>query len=136
MAHPALGSALTAPFWQAAADRVLALPHCTATGLAFWPPSPLSPYDSGAAVEWRPVPGGGTLQARVVFRRSFVAELANRIPYAVGLVELDAGPRLQVHIGAPDDASAPQPGQRVEIRFVEIVPGAGPVPIAQREGGA
>src|SRR5262245_16437422 len=109
---------LNAPFWDAAEAGRLLLPFCVTTQRAFWPPSPLSPLATNGLVQWRPVEPTGTLRACVVYRRSFYKSFDSLMPYAVGLMELDAGPRLQAHISDPDSGKAPRNGDRVAIRFV------------------
>ncbi len=121
-------NALNAPFWTAAAEGRLLLPNCVSSGRAFWPPSPLSPFVDRAGVEWRPVSGKGTLIALAVYRRSFQKAFAPLTPYAVGLVELDSGPRLQAHLADPDAADAARPGERVALRFRKLFETGPPVP--------
>src|SRR3546814_6293290 len=40
---------LSRPFWDAAEEGRLSLPHCVATGRPFWPPAPASPLRTGGA---------------------------------------------------------------------------------------
>lgn len=120
-------NALNRPFWDAAANARLLLPWCPFTQRFFWPPSPLSPY-SGAEPEWGDAPATGVLRAIAVYRRAFQKAFAPVMPYGVGLVELDAGPRLQAHLAAPDAADAPKPGDRVILAFHAILPHGPKVP--------
>ena len=120
---------LNAPFWDAAADGRFVLPHCTATGRAFWPPSPASPFVTGSAVAWRAVEPVGTLAAIAVYRRGFQKAFAHRMPYAVGLIALDCGARIQAHISNPDAPNAPRRGARVRIAFERLADGGPPVPV-------
>ena len=127
-ANPVLND-LWAPFWNGAAEGRLVLPVCQTTDRAFWPPSVVSPFVTGGAVVWRETSAAGRLEARVTYRRGFQAAFKPRLPYGVGLVALDAGPRLQAHIIDPDAAGSPQPGARVAIGFSVLVEGAVPVPV-------
>ena len=127
-------NSLSAPFWSAAGEGRLVLPHCQATDRPFWPPSPTSPFVTGGAVEWRPAESKGVLRSRVVYRRVFQKILEARLPYAVGLVELGSGVRLQAHIADPDGDDAPQAGDAVAIYFAPLVEGNPPVPHARRAG--
>lgn len=124
-------NSLNRPFWDAAEAGRLVLPYCVQSGRAFWPPSPSSPF-TGGAVLWRDVAATGRLRSRVVYRRGFMKELEARMPYAVGLVELDAGPRLLAHIETPDAPGSPQPDERVAIHFLRLVEGGRPVPTARK----
>ena len=108
---------LNAPFWDGARQGKLVLPYCNLTQKSFWPPSPISPYAEKSEVSWKEVEPSGVLLARVVFRRAFVPEFAHRVPYGIGLIELDAGPRLQVHIHTPGEKGAPAHGDRVVLAF-------------------
>jgi len=108
---------LNGPFWKAAQEQRLELPFCITTGRSFWPPSLFSPFVTGGTVAWRSVAPSGKLLARVIYRRSFLKAFESLMPYGIGLVELDTGPRLQVFIAEPDGADAPQAGQRVGLEF-------------------
>lgn len=44
--------AWTQPFWDAAAQERLIMPHCTACGTYRWPPGPFCPECSAQAVTW------------------------------------------------------------------------------------
>jgi uncharacterized OB-fold protein len=123
-AAPAVNT-LNMPFWQAAGDGRLVLPFCPATSRYFWPPSPSSPFVTAGAVEWREAEPAGVLKTAVTYRRSFQKAFEDRMPYGIGLVALDCGPRLQVHMAAPE----PVPGARVTVGFAVLVPGGPPVPV-------
>lgn len=123
-------NALNRPFWDGAVEGLFMLPHCMETGNAFWPPSPVSPFPSGRAVEWRPVVAKGTLLASVTYRRPFQQAFAHLLPYGIAMVALDCGPRFQVHVRDPDSPEAPRPGDRVTLRFERLLDGGLPMPVA------
>jgi uncharacterized OB-fold protein len=125
-------NALNRPFWGAAAEGVLALPHCLATGQAFWPPSPISPFPEGGAVEWRTVDPVGLLVCRVIYHRGFQAAFKHLLPYAVGLVELSSGPRLQVHIRQADEPTLIEVGTPIRLSFGDILSGGDLVLLGDR----
>ena len=125
-------NALNAPFWTAADEGRLLLPQCLTTGRAFWPPSPISPFVSGGATGWSPAGGEGRLRALAIYRRVFQKVLEPLLPYGVGLVELDEGPRLQAFLPAPDSADAPKPGDRVRLSFASLLPEGPKVPTLTR----
>ena len=125
-------NSLSRPFWEAAEQARLALPFCASTGRPFWPPSPTSPFVTGGKVEWRDASATGRLRSRVVYRRVFQKVLSKRVPYGIGLVELSAGVRLQVHIADPEAADAPRAGEAVTIFFLPLVEGGTPVPQVRR----
>ena len=125
-------NSLNAPFWEGARSGALMLPFCVATGRAFWPPSPWSPFHANGAVAWRRVEPVGTLVSRVVYRRSFHPALAPLMPYAIALVTLDAGARLQAHLARPDDPESPRAGERVALRFLPLIEGGPAVPTVEK----
>jgi uncharacterized OB-fold protein len=49
------------------------------------------------------------------------------LPYGIGLVALDAGPRLQAHLVDPEYPSAPQPDDRVSLGFAALLADAAPI---------
>lgn len=126
-------NALNRPHWQAAEAGRLALPHCERTGRAFWPPSPLSPFDGSAGVVWREVEPLGVIVAEVAYRRSYSEAFEKSMPYAIGLVELDAGPRWHVFLGGADAPLRPRPGCRVRIAFERMPAGQSVIAVAHRE---
>lgn len=130
--EPVINS-LNAPFWEAAERNEFVLPWCTSTEQFFWPPGPVSPFDLDARIAWRPAERTGRLVTAVVFRRSYLKALEPIMPYAVGLVELDAGPRLQVHVRDTALAAPDRAGARVRIEFEGLLPDSRPVPVAFEE---
>jgi uncharacterized protein len=112
---------LNAPFHEGAATGRLMMPFCRSSQRAFWPPSPLSPYDSRGEITWRETSPLGMLVSRVIYRRCFQNAFEPLMPYAVGLVQLDAGPRLIAHLPNPDDASSAYVGDRVRIHFGPLI---------------
>jgi hypothetical protein len=110
-AHTDLG----APFWQGLQERKLMLQFDAASGRAQFYPRPQSLY-SEAGVQWREASGRGRIAA---LTRSRVAPpaLADRVPYALALVQLEEGPRMLARIAAPCERLAI--GQAVEIAWEE-----------------
>ena len=123
---------LNEPFWQAAAEDRWMMPFCERTGRAFWPPSPVSPFVTGGKVTWRTIEPVGMLRAVAVYRRVFDRDFASLMPYAVALIDLDAGPRLQAHLPHPDAPGAPRRGDRVRLRFKRILEDGQPVPVVEK----
>ncbi len=123
---------LNAPFWTAAEQGRLVLPQCLTTGRAFWPPSPISPFVSGGSTGWRQAGGEGVLRAVAIYRRGFQKAFEPLLPYGVGLLELDEGPRLQAFLPTPDSPDAPKPGDRVRLSFAVLAPNGPRVPALTR----
>lgn len=120
---------LNAPFWEAARTGDLKLPHCASTNRAFWPPSPVSPYAESAAVEWRSAAPRGVVRALCVYRRVFLKAFEPLAPFAIVLVELEGGARLQAHVSDPQ---ALQAGDEVKLGFRVLVEGGAPALTAER----
>lgn len=127
-------NALNQPFWTAAEEGVLVLPFCTQTDRAFWPPSPVSPYQQGSAVEWRRVEMRGVLKAKAVYQRSFLKSFEPFLPYGVALVEIASAVRLQTFVADPLGPNAPQAGDAVALAFERLLPDHVPV-LSVRKGG-
>ena len=123
-----LVTTLNAPFWTAATKGDFLLPFCVATNRAFWPPSPVSPFVTGGAVAWRPASPRGVLRACVIYRRVFQRALEKLVPYGVGLVGLEAGVRLQVHVVLHGSCRSPAIGSVVEVTMEPLLPGGPRVP--------
>jgi uncharacterized OB-fold protein len=86
------------PFWQATRDEQLVLPWCTACERAIWYPRPTCPHCLGTAIEWRPAAGTGTVYAVSLQHRPAHPKLADRVPYAVALVDLAEGVRMMSEV--------------------------------------
>lgn len=83
----------TKPFWDGARERKLMLQYDPDTGsFQFWP-RPASLRTGKANLEWRQASGKGRLYS---FTTMHVAGpgFEDRVPYLVGLVELDEGVRI------------------------------------------
>jgi hypothetical protein len=104
------------PFWEACRRSELQLPHCVATGRAFWPPSPISPFRFGGKVEWRRVSGRGVVSSFVVVHQKWFPAFAGDIPYNAAQVELEEGPRLTTSLVGIANAEI-RVGLEVEVVF-------------------
>lgn len=113
-------SQTAAPFWDATRDRRLVLQHCTSCGHAIWFPRALCPECSGTELEWRDSSGLGAVYAVSVQYRAANAEMSERVPYAVVLVDLDDGVRLMSNVFGCD-AEEVIVGMRVEPDW-ELLP--------------
>ncbi|WP_164843948.1 Zn-ribbon domain-containing OB-fold protein [Croceicoccus ponticola] len=111
---------LNDPFWKAAKEGCLIMPYCLSSGRYFWPPSPVSPFRTGGVVEWREAETVGTLVSIVTYRRAFQEPLKDRLPYAVGLVELVDQVRLLAHFAISPANRFPVMGESVEIFFAAL----------------
>lgn len=102
------------PFWDATREQRLLVQWCTACEQGVFFPREVCPACLGAALEWRPAAGTGEVYAVSVQHRPALPMFADRVPYAVALVELDEGIRMMTNI-VGIDAEAVTIGQRVTV---------------------
>ena len=94
----------TRPFFDAARERRLVLQRCPRDGFFFYPRS-RCPSCLGADWTWQEVSGRGRVHSFTVDRVGHVPALRPLAPYAVAIVELDAGPRMTARlVGCDPDA--------------------------------
>jgi uncharacterized OB-fold protein len=80
------------PFWDATRDRRYLVQWCTACDVPIFYPREACPTClSAEGLVWRESSGRGTVYAVSVQHRPAHPSMADRVPYAVALVELDAG---------------------------------------------
>lgn len=101
----------TAAFWTATAERRLLVTYCSRCAEYIWYPRRFCPRCACLDISWREVSGRGTVYTFTVVHRTDLPEFRDAVPYVVGYVELDEGPRVmtnivgidpdQVHIGLP-----------------------------------
>jgi uncharacterized OB-fold protein len=110
------------PFWDATRDRRFVLPWCTDCERAIWYPRTTCPACFGSAVEWRDDSGDGTVYAASVHHRPGPGRDAADAPYAVVLVDLDAGVRMMSNVVGcpPADVAA---GMRVTVAWEPLSDG-------------
>lgn len=108
-----------APLFAAAADGVLALPHCAACGT----PLELDQYRcdacAGTDVDWRAVPPSGTVHAVTTVHRREPGLIRATGPYHLADVELASGHRLIVTTDRPTTTS-PAIGDAATIVFRQV----------------
>jgi hypothetical protein len=123
--------ALSAPFWEAAARHVLTLSRCSDCGTLTHPPDVVC--DACGSTDPRftatPVDGRGRVRSWTVVRQSFLAGLADLLPFVLVDVQL-TGPELT---GQPDvrligrlidGVDAPlRAGSAVRVAFEDLRPG-------------
>jgi uncharacterized OB-fold protein len=115
---PDVDEPLTAEFWLAARGRQLVLPRCANCSYLQWPPERVCPECQHSDRVWEEFPAEGTLWSYAVYHRALDPAFADRIPYVVGLVELDVGRKIYGLM--KDDASAVRIGQRVRGVFEDV----------------
>ncbi|HEV7679155.1 MAG TPA: OB-fold domain-containing protein [Candidatus Dormibacteraeota bacterium] len=111
-------TALTAPFWEATREGVLALQRCTACARFHHPPVPLCPECHASGFEYAPVSGRGTVYQYTVMRQARVIGFEDLVPYTCLVVEIAEQPGVFV-VGNLVDAGGARArvGMEVELRF-------------------
>ncbi len=104
------------PYWQAASEHRLEIPRCNACGEHWFPPSRSCPHCLSADITFAHVTGRGKVYSFIIYDRVYHPAFAGDVPYVVGLVELDEGPRMITNIVgiAPEDVRCEM---RVEVDF-------------------
>ena len=106
----------TAQHFAAAARGELALPRCDDCSGFHWYPSKRCPACGSWNVNWATVSSRGSLYSYTIVGHPLGSWFADRVPYPMGLVELDDAPGVrlvtdivdvdcsEVHIGMPLEA--------------------------------
>ena len=107
--------ALNAAYWDHLAQGQLSYQHCNACGHAWLPARSECPGCLAADWCWQAAAGGAKLISWVVYLMPYHPAFANRLPYAVAVVELDEGPRLISNVIGIDDAERLKIDQRLVL---------------------
>jgi len=92
------------PYWESLKEKNLKLQGCLECGKQRFPPLPSCPYCGSQKGEWESVSGVAKLYSWIVIHTPINPDLKEDVPYAVGLVELDEGPRMAGRIlGCPQE---------------------------------
>ena len=121
---------ITAPFWQAARERKLALQRCGGCGYYNHPPRRFCDACLAQNLAFAPVSGKGQIYTFTVMHQKDVTGFENEAPFINIVVELDEQPMLlmvsdlpiserdRVRIGAPVEVSFEERGaEHVIPRF-------------------
>ena len=82
----------TEAFWEATKEERFLVQWCGACKSAIFYPREVCPQClTSDSLEWRPSSGNGTVYAYSVQYRPANPTMADRVPYTVALVEVDAG---------------------------------------------
>jgi uncharacterized OB-fold protein len=115
---PDVDDPLTAEFWEAARSGRLVLPSCAHCGYLQWPPERVCPECQHTERLWQEYPAEGTLWSYAVYHRALDPAFADRVPYVVGLVELDVDRKMYGLM--IDDENSVRIGQRVRGVFEQV----------------
>lgn len=113
---------LTRPFWDATRDQRLLVQWCNSCDEPVFFPREVCPRCLGTDLGWRPSEGTGIVYAVSVQHRPATAVLADRVPYAVVLVDLDDGIRIMSNVIGCDPTEVVI-GQRVTVCWEALTDG-------------
>ncbi len=82
------------PFWDYARQGELRIQSCGDCGGLRHPPRAMCSRCGSFEVEWAAVSGRGTVYSYIVSHQAVHPALADQVPFATVLVELEEGPRL------------------------------------------
>lgn len=112
-------TAISTPFWEAAAAETFILQKCNDCGAWVFYPRGHCPHCWGASLTWVPASGKGALHSFSAVHRPGHAAWKAAAPYVLGIVRLDEGPSMlstitteahqKLHIDMP-----------IEVRFVKV----------------
>lgn len=113
-------TAITAPFWDALADRKLLYQVGADDPRPIFPPQAFSPYDQSTDLRFVESRGKGSIYSYTIIHRPQTP--AFDVPYVVAIIELDEGYTMMSNIvdADPGDVAI---DARVSVDFREILPG-------------
>jgi uncharacterized OB-fold protein len=118
---PDVTSPLTEPFWRAAREHRLVMQRCQGCGELRWPPKPVCPtcLRAGSPADWAEIPDSGEIWSFAVYHRAFHPSFADKLPYNVAYIRLDAGPMFISNVVGTNELTV---GQRVKACFEDVAP--------------
>ena len=115
---PDAADSLMAPFWAAARKRVLVVQTCNVCGETRFPPLPICSNCWSADQRWQEVDHTGSVWSYVVYHRALHPAFVDEVPYAIGRVQIEAGPIFTVRLDIP--LSDIEVGMRVQASFYDL----------------
>lgn len=85
-------------YWEYCQQHELRMQQCNNCGYIRFPPSFLCPQCHSMDSEWEKLSGRGKIYSFVVYRVSYHPSYADDIPYAVAVIQLAEGPRMESNI--------------------------------------
>ena len=86
----------TQAFWDGCRAHRLLVSKCMGCGAFRWPPRPGCPWCHATEHEWVEVSGRGTVYSYVIFRRAFLPEFRDDVPYVVAIIEVEESPTVRI----------------------------------------
>jgi uncharacterized OB-fold protein len=111
----------TQEFWDGCRRGELRLQRCDDCGTARFAPRPACPRCASLRYAWFIASGRGKVYSWTIVHAPTLPAFADRVPYAMALVELDEGPFLVGQLRDCDHARI-RAGLRVEVFFEAVAP--------------
>lgn len=124
-------TALTKPYWDAAAEGRLLLQYCNDCVRPIMYPKPYCPFCLGEDLSFRQSAGLGSVYTFTIQERGAPSGFKQRVPYVLGIIALDEGVQLMSNI-VGDDALQTQCGDRVSVDFQAVADTAVVLPVFRR----
>ena len=110
-------TALTQPFWQAAAEGRLLLPQCRACGRHFFRPEVACTHCFSTDWQWVEASGRGALYSYTIVHRAPAPGFA--VPFVLAVVELAEGPVMLSNLVGCAEADI-HIGMALRVRFEQV----------------
>lgn len=112
-----LPDAISAPYWEAAAQGRLLIQECKACGHRQWYPRAMC-TKCAADVDWLECKGLGEIHTFTVIRQMGMRPFRDELPYVIAMVQLEEGPLVFGNVTGvePDDVRI---GAPVEVWFTQ-----------------
>ena len=109
----------TAPYWEYCKKHELRMQKCKECENIRFPVSIVCPECHSMEAEWVKLSGKGKIYSFIVFRQAYHPAYKNDIPYAVAIIELEEGPRMESTITGCKMEDI-QVGMPVEVIFDDV----------------
>jgi uncharacterized OB-fold protein len=88
----------TASYWEYCRKHELRMQKCQQCGYIRFPASIVCPKCHSLEAEWTRLSGKGRVYSFIVYRQVYHPSYKDDIPYAVAIIQLDEGPRMESNI--------------------------------------
>lgn len=106
-------------FWDGCREHHLRLQKCRNCGFVRWPLSIICPKCYSFNTDWTATTGKGKIFSFVVYHKAYHKAFESEVPYIVGSVDLDEGPRIVTNIVGcrPEELKC---DMRVEVTWEDV----------------
>ena len=114
-----IATATSQPFWDALTEHKLRIQQCGSCDAWIYYPRAFCSNCLSPDLEWKEIPGAGTLYSFTIARRPTGPFWADEVPQRIAIVELDEGPRLTSTLCNVDDGEI-RVGMRLKPLFDDV----------------